>query len=110
MTAYDAIGRMTSKTDQAGKVTQYGYNDLGRLTSVALSPDGGKTQFVTSYGYDELGNRSTQTDANNHPLACFWRAMKFGSGKVLYRMSTNAIQSARNESDILENLHRHLTD
>ena len=32
-TAYDALGRVTSKTDQAGKTTGYGYDALGRLTS-----------------------------------------------------------------------------
>lgn len=60
-TAYDDAGRVSSRTDLAGKTTQYGYDKLGRLTSVtdALGQ-------VTSYGYDELGNRISQTDANQH--------------------------------------------
>src|SRR5579859_6741661 len=40
---------------------QYGYDNLGRLTSVTDA-----LNQVTSYSYDEVGNRLTQTDANNH--------------------------------------------
>ena len=61
---YDALGRMTSKTDQANKATQYGYDPLGRLTSVTQFLNG--NPLVTSYGYDEVGNRISQADANNH--------------------------------------------
>ncbi len=61
---------MTSKTDQAGKVTWYGYDKLGRLTSVTQDPvtpaNPAGLNLVTNYGYDELGSRVTQTDANNH--------------------------------------------
>jgi len=61
LTGYDALGRMTSKTDQASVVTGYGYDNLGRLTSV--TQDVGGLNLVTNYGYDELGNRVAQTDA-----------------------------------------------
>jgi YD repeat-containing protein len=53
-----------SKTDQAGKITQYGYDTVGRLTSVTQLLNG--LPLVTSYGYDEIGNRLSQTDANTH--------------------------------------------
>jgi YD repeat-containing protein len=66
---YDAVGRQVSKTDQAGKVTQFGYDALGRLTSVTQFLN--NNPLVTSYSYDELGSRITQTDANGH-------ATKFG--------------------------------
>ena len=61
---YDFLGRMDSKTDQAGKITQYGYDNVGRLTSVTQFLNG--LPLVTSYGYDEVGNRISQTDANTH--------------------------------------------
>jgi len=59
--AYDELGRVTSRTDANGNITKYGYDSLGRLTTVtdALSQ-------VTSYTYDEAGNRLTQTDASTH--------------------------------------------
>jgi YD repeat-containing protein len=57
-TAYDALGRVISKTDQAGKVTQYGYDALGRLIGVTDA-----LNQITQYGYDELGNQISQTDA-----------------------------------------------
>ena len=60
-TAYDALGRTTSKTDEAGVSTQFQYDKLGRLTQVidALGQ-------ATRYAYDEVGNRISQTDANSH--------------------------------------------
>jgi RHS repeat-associated protein len=54
------LGRNISKTDQAGKVTQFAYDSLSRLTSVTDA-----LNQVTSYSYDELGNQLTQTDALN---------------------------------------------
>jgi uncharacterized protein RhaS with RHS repeats len=49
--------------DQAGKVTGYGYDALGRLTSVTQDAATGGLNLVTSYGYDQVGNRISQTDA-----------------------------------------------
>jgi YD repeat-containing protein len=61
LTAYDALGRVISRTDAKGLVSQYAYDALGRLASVkdALNQ-------LTQYTYDEVGNRLTQTDANGH--------------------------------------------
>jgi YD repeat-containing protein len=47
-------------------VTAYGYDDLGRLTSVTQDAVSGGLNLVTSYGYDEVGNRISQSDANGH--------------------------------------------
>jgi len=54
---------VSSRTDANGKTTQYGYDALGRLTSVT---DATPLHHVTSYAYDEIGNRITQTDASQH--------------------------------------------
>jgi len=51
---------LSREKDQAGKVTQFQYDKLGRLTKVIDAESG-----ETTYGYDELGNRIRQTDANN---------------------------------------------
>jgi len=59
-------GTSVSKTDQAGKVTAYGYDALGRLTSVTQDAVTGGPNLLTQYGYDEVGNRISQTDANSH--------------------------------------------
>jgi RHS repeat-associated protein len=55
---YDALGRKTGETDQkTGKTTNYAYNDLGWLLSVA-APTG-----QTTYSYDKNGNLVSKTDA-----------------------------------------------
>ncbi len=43
------------KAHQAGKKTQYGYDPLGRLTTVTQLLN--NLPLVTSYAYDEIGNR-----------------------------------------------------
>ena len=64
ITTYDADSRKLSQTDQAGKVTQYGYDGQGHLTGVTLvSASGNQTEIYT---YDNLGNMLSQTDANGH--------------------------------------------
>ena len=35
-TGYDSLGRVISKTDQAGKVTQYGYDALGYMDTMGF--------------------------------------------------------------------------
>ena len=60
--SYDAsrARRESARPIKPGFVTtRFGYDALGRLTSVTDALD-----QVTSYTYDELGNRLTQTDAN----------------------------------------------
>jgi YD repeat-containing protein len=50
-----------SETDQAGKTTEYEYDELGRLIAVtdALGSE-------TRYAYDEVGNKIEQTDPNGN--------------------------------------------
>jgi RHS repeat-associated protein len=56
----------TGPKNANGKVTQYGYDGIGRLTSVVQDAVSGGLNLLTQYAYDEVGDRITQTDANNH--------------------------------------------
>ncbi len=62
VTTFDPDGRKISQNDMAGKVTNYGYNPLNRLSGVTQVTSVGN--LATSYGYDLVGNELTQTDAN----------------------------------------------
>jgi len=54
---YDALGRLTSYTDEAGNTIGYAYDQAGNLTQ--LTYPGGK---VVSYSYDANNRLSTVTD------------------------------------------------
>ncbi|HEY5912406.1 MAG TPA: LamG-like jellyroll fold domain-containing protein, partial [Verrucomicrobiae bacterium] len=64
-TEYDDLGRVSRKIDQAGIITGFAYDGLGRLTSVTNAA-GTDDQTVTSYAYDEAGNLTRQIDALGH--------------------------------------------
>jgi RHS repeat-associated protein len=72
----DAAGRKIADIDEAGRITRYAFDALGRLVAVVLpnpvtganpelvggnSPDPGT--LVTRYVYDEAGNKTQQIDA-----------------------------------------------
>lgn len=59
--AYDAVGRISSRTDANSHTTSYAYDAAGALTSVS-APDA----TVTSYTYDDAGNLVARKDANLH--------------------------------------------
>ncbi|MCG8317105.1 MAG: hypothetical protein MI976_28125 [Pseudomonadales bacterium] len=66
--------------DQRSILTEYRYDDLGRLWKV--QPDvaiNGIRVPNTSYTYDEVGNKLTQTDANGHTTS--WSYDYFGRVK-----------------------------
>ena len=56
---------VVSMTDQAGRTTQYTYDNANQLRSIIelASP---ASQNTTSYDYDINGNRITSTDKNAH--------------------------------------------
>jgi len=58
---YDDASQLTSVTDTMGRVTSYGYDDLGRLKDSTLSA--GSLSQQQSYGYDAVGNQTRYTDA-----------------------------------------------
>ena len=62
---YDDAGRLSSVTDPLDRVTAYAYDYIGRLLTVTLpDPDGagGASSPVHTYAYNALGNVTTYTD------------------------------------------------
>lgn len=49
---YDALGRVTSRTDEVGRVTRYEYAVTGQLVAV-VDAAGGRTELT----YDQRGTR-----------------------------------------------------
>jgi len=58
---YDKLGRKTRETDEENKITKFGYDATGKLTSVKQYLNG--VELETVYGYDKPGNQIRQTDA-----------------------------------------------
>lgn len=56
---YYLDGNQKSKTEGTGKVTNYAYDKLGRLSTESVTQSG--TTDVFGYSYDVRGNRSTMT-------------------------------------------------
>lgn len=54
-------GNQVTVTDQASHKKQYGYDALGRLSSVNEDPSG--VNYQTTYGYDALGNLTSVNQA-----------------------------------------------
>jgi RHS repeat-associated protein len=77
--SYDAVGDLTSTTDQEGRVTTYSYDHLYRLSAVHY-PDG----TSTTYTYDNDGNVLT---------------MKNGADQVKY--SYDALNDLLSETDTI---------
>lgn len=61
-TIHDQLGRAAQEIDQVGVITAFGYDALGRLTSVT-NAFGTSEELVTRYDYNEAGNLITQQDA-----------------------------------------------
>ncbi len=66
--AYDLGGRMVTLTQAAGtsaqRVTNYVYDNAGRLTQSVVNPGG--LALTTSFAYDKDGNLVAKTDAAGH--------------------------------------------
>ncbi len=55
---YDAVGNRIERTDYMGRVTEYTYDDLNRLTNVDYD---GSSNFAT-YAYDDISRLTTATN------------------------------------------------
>ncbi len=79
---FDFMGTRIRSIDQEDSSTRFGYDSLGRLTTVTpeVQIDGVDVPD-TSYTCDEVGNKLTQTDANGHRTE--WSYDSFG--RVLTR-------------------------
>src|SRR6266446_1937181 len=66
-TIYNDAGNRIAEIDQAGVITGFQYDGLGRLTAVTNAfNDPEQNQTITQYQYDEAGNLIQITDANGH--------------------------------------------
>jgi RHS repeat-associated protein len=57
----DASGHRTSVTEASGRVVNYGYDNLYRLTSETIAGDAHNMNGAASYVYDAVGNRTQKT-------------------------------------------------
>jgi RHS repeat-associated protein len=73
---YDALGRVLTKTDGAGRTTSYTYDVVGQLKTVTDA-----LGHVTTYTYDEVGNKIAQTDANGRTTTFAYDKM----GRIIRR-------------------------
>jgi RHS repeat-associated protein len=80
-------GQLIKKTDHAGNVTTYGYDWLGRKTSM-IDPNAG----TWSYGYDNNGNLTAQTDALGQTITMEYDSLN-RLKKVDYPTGTDTIYS-----------------
>jgi len=80
--AYDALGRKVAETDPDGRRTEYGYDAIGRLTSVVLAA-GTPSATTTTYAYDAQGNRITQTDAEGRSTRFTYDSMGRETSRTL---------------------------
>jgi RHS repeat-associated protein len=58
----DALGRRIAETNEAGVITRFGYDALGRLAG-ATNAWGTVDATWATYRYDEVGNQTNQVDA-----------------------------------------------
>jgi RHS repeat-associated protein len=60
---YDAQGRLSWETKENGDRLDYGYDDAGNRTSVAVTPNGAPSaSSTTTYAYDHLNRLTSVTD------------------------------------------------
>lgn len=64
--AYDPSGRLLASRDELGRLTEFAYDSFGRLIkTIAPDPDGSAIQYsspITTVTYDAVGNVLTATD------------------------------------------------
>jgi YD repeat-containing protein len=63
--AFDAAGRLSAIIYPTGARVSYGFDVLGRVTSLTNKASANGTAYVTRYGYDATGNITNVTDPFN---------------------------------------------
>src|SRR5205814_8235054 len=81
--AYDGAGRLASVTDQAGKVTNYNYDDAEQLVSVVQANHPDSAHNTTVYVYDPHGSLTIVTDANSHTTTTLFDLLDRQSSRSL---------------------------
>lgn len=70
---YDAANNVTQIVDNSdtntAKTTVYGYDDLYRLTSVAVTGSANNADYSRTYSYDIIGNLLNRSDVGNYVYA-----------------------------------------
>ena len=66
LTAYDAVGDVTSVTDEIGRITQYQYDRLGRMVYQSQPYPTAGPWPGTTYTYDAVGNLRSTTDPSGN--------------------------------------------
>jgi len=91
---YDAKGNRTKMTEATGlpeqRVTEYSYDQYGRITQIKQLGDAVTQEAITSFTYDAYGNRKSRTDAEGGKEEYTYDAM----GSLL----TTAVVSRPSES------------
>ena len=58
---YNQVGKLKRRIDYSGRITDYGYDNLDRLTLITYGTTAGQQQ-TTSYSYDEISRLKTATN------------------------------------------------
>ncbi|WP_406036426.1 hypothetical protein OG799_18285 [Micromonospora sp. NBC_00898] len=68
-TTYNGAGQPLTLTSGEGRISQYGYDTAGQLTSVAqrVNPADSATAVTVQLGYDLTGKRTRMVDGNGNP-------------------------------------------
>ena len=99
---YDPMGARTKVIDQRNVLTDYRYDERGRLWQVQPDVYFNNVRVPnTEYSYDEVGNKLTQTDANGH--ATTWTYDYFG------RVLTRELPEGQMESFVYNDSQRSQT-
>jgi YD repeat-containing protein len=111
---YDAATGQLTETSTADADTTYGYDALGRLTTVTVDKLNGQTlttPLVTSYGYDAAGNQTSETLPNGvvtvytyDDLNRLTDVVETLSGQTLfgqhYTLNTNGTRASVSETEL----------
>lgn len=104
---YTAPGLVETETDPLGRVTRYGYDNRGRLTSIVYA-EGTADEAMRRFEHDAAGNRTAEIDENGHRTEFEYDAMNRlakataadpdGAGPLTSPVSTFVYDAAGNQT------------